>query len=110
VRALQKRSATDRIAACWYSGSSFSIDLNFSDGKAHQLALYLLDFDNYLGRTEEIEILDAGGVVVDTRTVSSFSGGQYLVWNLSGQVKVRVTNTTAGSNAVVGGLFFGPAL
>jgi hypothetical protein len=37
------------------------------------------------GGTEEIEILDAGGVVVDTRTVSSFSGGQYLVWNLSGR-------------------------
>ena len=39
-----------RIAACWYSpgpvGSSFSVDVNLTDGAAHQVALYLLDWDN----------------------------------------------------------------
>src|SRR5215471_13159233 len=32
TRALQKTSsATDRIAACWYSGGAFTIDVNFTD-------------------------------------------------------------------------------
>jgi len=36
---------------------------------------------------------------------SSFSGGVYLVWNVAGHVKVRVT-LTGGANAVVSGFFF----
>src|SRR5262249_11690495 len=32
TRAVQKASsATDRIAACWYSGGAFTIDVNFTD-------------------------------------------------------------------------------
>ena len=51
-RALQKASSTtDRIAACWFSGNSFTVDLNFTDTNTHQVALYLLDWDNdYVGR------------------------------------------------------------
>jgi hypothetical protein len=37
--------------------------------------------------------------------VSNFHNGQYLVWQLSGHVQVRVTNT-GNSNAVISGLFF----
>jgi hypothetical protein len=40
--------------------------------------------------------------------VSSFTGGQYLVWNVSGHVQFRVTNLVGGRNAVIEGLFFGP--
>jgi hypothetical protein len=106
-RALQKESSpTDRIAACWYSSSAFTIDLAFNDGNTHQVALYLLDWDNYYGRTQRVDILDGSGNVLDTRSVSSFVGGEYLVWNLSGHVVMRVTNTNASSNAVVSGLFF----
>jgi hypothetical protein len=108
VRALQKASSTtDRIAACWYSGSSFTVDLNFRDTSTHQVAVYLLDWDNYNGRTERLDILDANNTLLDSRAVSSFVNGQYLVWNLSGHVIVRITNTNASSNAVIGGLFFG---
>jgi hypothetical protein len=44
--------------------------------------------------------------VLDSRTLSSFTGGQYLVWNLGGHVQLRVTNLS-GISAVVSGLFFG---
>ena len=40
-----------------------------------------------------------------TTPVSAFSAGQYLVWNLTGHVTLRVTRT-AGLTAVVSGLFF----
>ena len=50
THALQKIGpAIDRIAACWYSSTTFSIALQFNDGKPHQVALYLYDFDNYRG-------------------------------------------------------------
>lgn len=49
-------------------------------------------------------MLNSSGQVVDSRTVSSFGGGQYLVWNVSGNVTFRIT-TLAGPDAVLSGLF-----
>jgi glucose/arabinose dehydrogenase len=112
VRALQKASTPgDRIAATYYSFTNFTIDVNITDGGTHRLALYLLDWDSYLGgRSERVDVLDAGtGTVLDTRNVSSFSAGQYLAWNVKGHVQFRVTNTGSSNNtALVGGLFFDP--
>ena len=83
----------NRIAACWYSASAFSIDVNLTDGLAHQVALYLLDWDR-LGRSLRAEVVDAAsGAVLDTRQASGFQNGQYLVWSLTGHVVVRLTNT-----------------
>jgi uncharacterized repeat protein (TIGR01451 family) len=111
VRALVKPGASDRLAACWYSTSSFTLDLTITGTQTHQVALYLLDWDNFLGgRTERIDVLDAGNpnTVLDTRTVSAFSGGEYLVWTISGHVLFRVTNLGGlSSNAVVSAVFFG---
>jgi hypothetical protein len=105
LRALQKALTSDRIAATWYAATSFEIDVNITDGQSHQVAVYCLDWDAN-SRAQTIEVLDAGSnALLDSRTVSSFTNGQYLVWNLSGHVKLRVTRT-AGSNAVVSGLFF----
>ncbi|HEY6391085.1 MAG TPA: chondroitinase-B domain-containing protein, partial [Bryobacteraceae bacterium] len=73
-RALQKASSSDRIASSWYSWGTFTIDLRFTDNAMHQVALYLLDWDNYYGRIERVDILDANNAVLDTRTVSNFVG------------------------------------
>ncbi|MDB6027914.1 MAG: N-terminal ig-like domain of cellulase [Verrucomicrobiales bacterium] len=102
---LKVSSTTARIAACWYTPTSYTVNVKATDGKAHQLAVYAYDWDN-LGRAETIEILDATtGAVLNSQSVSGFSGGRYLVWNVSGNVKVRVTRT-GGPNAVINGLFF----
>ena len=75
------------------------------DGNAHQIAFYCLDWD-YNGRAEHINMLDAStNSVLDTRTISGFSNGIYVIWNLSGHVKVQIT-LTGGGNAVVSGIFF----
>jgi len=107
-RALQRAAmgSTSRIAATWYSSDSFFIHVGINDGKTHQIALYALDWDSY-ARTEKIQIIDdTTGIVLDTRQLSNFHGGVYLVWNVSGNVTLKVTNT-GSSNAVVSGLFFG---
>jgi len=110
-RALQDSpSASARIAACDYStggpGTSFGFDINLTDGKTHQVALYLLDWDRQ-GRVESIQVTDAvSGTVLDTRTASNFGNGLWLVWNISGHVKITIT-CTGGLNAVASGLFFG---
>jgi hypothetical protein len=105
LRALQKSAASDRIASCWYANSTMSIDVNLTDGNTHQVALYLLDWDKE-GRAERVDVLDASSsAVLDTRTISGFQGGQYLVWNLQGHVTLKIT-LTGGMNAVISGLFF----
>jgi hypothetical protein len=103
---LQKGSpATDRIAACWNSATSIRIDLAFNDQAPHQVAVYMVDWTN-MSRTQTVQIVDANENVLDTRSVSAFSGGQYLVWNLSGRVSIRFLNTNPSINAVVSGIFF----
>jgi len=104
VRALQKSTGTDRLAATWY-GSTFSIDVNVTDGNVHQIALYLLDWDSS-SRIEQIDILDAGtNALLDRRVISGFHNGQYVRWTIGGHVTIRVTSV-GGVNGVVSGLFF----
>ncbi|MCU1337785.1 MAG: alkaline serine protease [Bryobacterales bacterium] len=109
VRALQKALASDRIAATWYTSGSFTVDLNFNDGAQHQLAVFCLDFDSAGARTQTISILDGvTNAVLNSQNVNSFQNGKYLVWNLTGHVLLRVTNT-GSLNATISGLFFDPA-
>ena len=84
------------------------MDVNLIDGVTHQVALYALDWESG-GRSERVDAVDpANGSVLDSRTVRSFTGGQYLVYNVTGHVQFRIT-TVAGVNAVLSGLFFGGA-
>ena len=51
VRALQKfGDAKDRMAGWWSAGwNDFKLDLEITDGKEHQVALYCLDWDKCAG-------------------------------------------------------------
>jgi hypothetical protein len=106
VRALQKAgSATDRVAATWYDGVKFSVDVNLTDGQSHRVSIYSVDWDS-MGRAQTVEVLDAtSGAVLDSRSLSSFPGGTYLSWTVHGHVQLRMTRV-AGPNAVVSALFF----
>ena len=89
ARALQKASSQpDRVAATWYSFTDFTIDINLTDGQAHQVALYLLDWDGNNVRSETVEVLNAStGAVLNSRNVTALGGGRYLVWRLKGHVE-----------------------
>jgi hypothetical protein len=75
IRALQIAANTGRIAATWHSNTAFSSNLNLTDGKAHKVSLYAVDWDGTI-RNEHVLILDAAtGIVLDTETLGSFRGG-----------------------------------
>ena len=110
VRGLQKpATGTDRIAGCWYANASpsFTVDLNFADTAMHQVAFYFVDWDSN-GRNLRVQLLDANNVLLDTQSLTSFVNGAYLVWKLTGHVKLQVTNL-GGGNPVLSGIFFGAA-
>jgi hypothetical protein len=108
-RALETGSGSTRIAATWDSYPSFYLDVNITDGNTHQVALYALDWDNG-NRAETIQIVDPStNNVLDTRSISGFSGGIYLIWNISGHVHAVVTDTAGTANAAISGVFFGGA-
>jgi uncharacterized protein (TIGR03437 family) len=108
VRALQKMSGSDRIAARWESSSFFTVEVNFTDGLTHRVAIYAVDWDGS-NRQQRVDVIDwATNVLLDSRGMSSFNGGQYLVWNLRGRVKF-IVNKVGGRPAVVSGLYFGDA-
>lgn len=111
TRALQNAAGTDRIAGVWFLDGSFNVDINITDGQTHRVAMYFVDWDANAtsSRTETVEVLDAGsGAVLNSQTVADFAYGKYLVWDLKGSVRVRFTKVS-GQNAVVSGIFFGPA-
>ena len=94
-----------RIAATWYN-ASFSLNIAFNDGKTHLVALYAVDYSNQ-NRAETIQIADPStNNILDSESLANFSGGVYLIWNITGQVQINVTST-AGPNAVISGVFFG---
>ncbi|MEO5804163.1 MAG: glycoside hydrolase family 9 protein [Verrucomicrobiota bacterium] len=104
-RCLQKAGATtDRVATSWESTTSFTITINMPDTNTHQLGMYFLDWDRN-GRVQTVEVLDAlTGTVLNTQSLSSFTEGKYLVWDISGNVKVRLSRVS-GVNATLQGIF-----
>lgn len=108
ARALQKVAGTDRVCAVWYSPTTFNVNVNFTDNETHRVSVYMMDWDNG-GRSQRVEVIDAAsGAVLNTVSVSDFAQGKYVSWNIKGSVRLRFTRT-AGSNAIVEGVFFDAA-
>jgi subtilase family serine protease len=107
VRALQDAgAATGRVAACGYSSTSFTVNINLTDGQTHQIEVYCLDWDT-TRRLQRIDVLDAGtGTLLDTRSLSSFHNGVYVIWDIKGNVQMRFTNLPTSQSCVLSGLFF----
>lgn len=104
-RALERAPGSGRIAAMWHQPNNVLVDVGFPDNTIHEVAVYFLDW-NLKGRSETVEILDSTtGAVLDTRTVSNFTKGTYVVWDVSGNFKVQIKRVS-GNNAVVSGVFF----
>src|SRR5579871_2115402 len=98
-------SSSQRFHDGWYSTSSFTFDVNLTDGNLHQVSLYCVDWDNS-GRGQTITIRDAvTNALISTQSLGAFTGGVYLKWRLGGHVKITVSKV-AGPDCVVNGIFF----
>ena len=56
------------------------------------------------GRSESTWWMRSTKAILDSETISGFHGGEYLTWNLTGNVEFHITKL-AGPNAVISGLF-----
>jgi hypothetical protein len=105
ARALERNTVASRMASCWYSATSFEVNLKFSDTQAQNVAFYCLDWDR-ANRVQKIEVLDADtGAVLHTQERRSFFDGVYLNYVVTGNVTFRFANA-GPANAVLSGIFF----
>jgi len=99
-----------RFLCAWF-GPVVQIDFSFPDAAAHRVAIYFCDFDG-MGRSQTVDLLDASQSppqkLTPTKPLTTFGQGVYLVYDVVCGARLQVTST-AGPNAVVNGIFFGPA-
>ena len=105
VRGLLFADSSERLVAGWLAQPSLTIDVEFTDGLAHQVSLYALDWDD-AGRAEQVQVFDAqnGSLLLSTE-LSEFSQGKFLKLRLAGHVQIKITSLTS-SDAVLSGIFF----
>ncbi len=103
--ALEKETnSMDRIVA-YFQGAAFTLDLNINDLETHRVSLYFLDADNK-GRAERLDIIDPKtGAVITSRTISNFTKGTYVTYDITGPVRLKFA-PLRGPSAVVSGVFF----
>jgi len=102
--ALQRPNGPGRVASEFYASASFNVTLSFSTAGTHRIALYMADYDNQ-NRTESVQAFDShGNALTSATSVSNFTGGTYLLFNVSGSVTFTFTHI-AGGSAVLAGLF-----
>ncbi len=106
VSALQKPDGSSRFAVCWYSFTSFTLQVNLPAGVTRRVSVYAVDYDTTT-RQQLIEVIDPNsGTVLDDLNLSGFSDGRYLTWDITGNVIIKITYTgNSGHNAVVSGVF-----
>jgi hypothetical protein len=103
AQALQRVSESDRIAACWYSSTGFTVDV--TNVAPCRFGIYLLDWENTRAMRVEMRCRTSGALI-SSLVVSNFSEGRYLFWDLKGPVQLRCV--ALKGNAVLSGLFFDP--
>ena len=85
-------SGTSRIAAAWYASTSFTVDVNLTDGQSHNIELYLLDYNTTAAASRSSSPMPTPMPSWILETVSSFHTGVYLSWTISGNVLITITN------------------
>ena len=105
IRALQKADSDQRIAGLWHR-APFTVDIGLQDDDAHDVAVYVLDWDRR-NRVQTIEVLDAiTREVPGEPEVSEFGDGRgSSCGGCKGHVILRVSGAS-----VMSGLFLLHAL
>jgi hypothetical protein len=107
IRALERVNGRWRFAGAWRAPETFTLNLRLTNDERRRVTFYFLDWDSHT-RSQRIDVLDAiHGEILDTRTVAEFRQGQYLQWEIEGEVIFRFTGLN-GTSPVLSALFFDP--
>lgn len=103
----------NHLEASWH-GAVFSVTLDFgNDLDVHRVVIYCMDWNTVNGRSQRAEVFRTSGTPLelaaplDTQVLNTFSNGVYLAWNITGKVRLQITNLPPSPDAVVNGIFFG---
>ena len=106
-RCLESADGSSRTWNSWQA-STFTIDVNITDGKTHKISLYAQDF-LHTGDIQNFTIKAANSdTILSSQYLSSFFNGVYEIWEISGHVTIVVRGTTSPISAITNGLFFDP--
>ena len=82
-QSLELPNSSNRIAAVWYSGTSFTVDVDLTDGQTHDLELYFLNYDGK-GRSEQVQIKQyLRNLFCRPNRSHRSANGVYLDWQVS---------------------------
>jgi hypothetical protein len=106
---LKSGDAKDRTVSSWTAYDQFEVGVEITDGKEHQVALYCMAWGNKCDMTVEVQDADTKAVM-DSQQVKDFVKGKYLIWNIKGQVIVRISSNIQeeGTVAIASGVFLDP--
>ncbi len=105
-RALLKQyysySSSERIESYFHTVTSMDFLIGSKDSQPHRIALYFADYER-LGRSITVQALDtASGAVLDSRPLTNYQAGIYLVYNYTGNVTFRIVNNNPGQYTPTG--------
>lgn len=103
-RALLKTAlSSDRIAACWHSGS-FALHLDTS--RTHKMSFYVVDWDSIRLTGQFIQVFDGeNGKLLDSRKITNYKNGVYVTYRMSGRKIISLVPAPGSMNAVISGIF-----
>lgn len=106
---LKSGASTERSVRSWISGDEVLLDFSFTDGKPHQVAVYLYD----VGKNSQLSVEMLHPVtreILDERKLLGHARGKYMLWNVQGEVTLSVSCLVQaeGTSVAIGGVFFDP--
>ena len=108
LKFLYSYSPTERIMSLWYNRFSMDFQVSATDNQQHRIALYFADFTPLpplasfypLIRTITVQAVDRDtDTVLDSRALTDYTGGVYLIYNYSGNVTFRIVNNWDGDRS-----------
>lgn len=115
---LPSSTSFQHVANPKTTGNSMNVDLQFTDQRVHTVAIYMVDPDKKGTRAQKVDLQlynpqTGQAYTVAGQIVTNFSGGKYVVFNVSKSVanapydvRVKITRLS-GKTAVVNGVFIG---
>jgi len=108
ARATINPATGTRDAACWYNNFDALVTLNNpNDGITHRMAVYCLDWDS-TSRSQYLDLINPTtglSELPNPIAVTNFHNGVWVLFNFTGNVKLRLTNN-GGPNPVVSAICF----